>query len=190
MNDRILTIPNGLTALRALGIPIFLWAYLHEERPLLSFGILAFGAATDYLDGKVARALHQESKLGAALDPAIDRAYIAATLLALAWKSVIPWWMVGILFARDLILAILLLAMRRKSVGFFEVTYLGKAATFNLLYAFPLLLLGGERGFHLVFRITGWSFAIWGVGLYLLTGIQYGVTGIKTLANQRPKLGE
>jgi cardiolipin synthase len=185
MNDRILTIPNALTMLRALGIPVFLWFYLHDHRPVLSFFILGLGAATDYLDGKVARALHQESKLGAALDPAIDRAYIAATLIALASQRVIPWWMVVLLFGRDLVLAILLVLMRRQSAGIFEVTYLGKAATFNLLYAFPLLLLGGDTGFHLVFRIMGWSFAIWGVGLYLLTGIQYGWTGIKILATHR-----
>jgi len=176
--DRILTIPNAITLLRALGIPLFLYAYLSAHRPLLSFVILVFGALTDYFDGKVARALGQESKLGAAMDPAIDRAYIAATVLALCIESVIPWWLLVLLLIRDLWLAVILYFYRRRTGLLFTVTYLGKAATFNLLYAFPFLLLAGERGFARVCAIAGWAFVIWGVGLYLLTGIQYSITGL------------
>jgi cardiolipin synthase (CMP-forming) len=176
--DRIATIPNAITLVRALGIPAFLFIYLHSHRPLLSFFILVIGALTDYFDGKVARALGQESTLGAALDPAIDRAYIAATVFALAIESVIPWWLLAILVARDLWLAVILYFYRRRTGLLFQVTYLGKAATFNLLYAFPFLLLAGERGFSRLCGVMGWAFVIWGVGLYLLTGIQYSVTGL------------
>jgi len=176
--DRIATIPNAITLVRALGIPAFLYTYLHSHRPLLSFFILVIGALTDYFDGKVARALGQESKLGAALDPAIDRAYIAATVFALAIESVIPWWLLAILVARDIWLAVILYFYRRRTGLLFQVTYLGKAATFNLLYAFPFLLLAGERGFSRLCGVMGWAFVIWGVGLYLLTGIQYSVTGL------------
>lgn len=176
--ERILTIPNAITLVRALGIPLFLYAYLSAHKPVLSFSILVIGGLTDYFDGKVARALGQESKLGAALDPAIDRAYIAATVLALAIESVIPWWLLLILVARDLWLAIVLYFYRRRTGLLFQVTYLGKAATFNLLYAFPFLLLAGDRGFSRVCGIVGWAFVIWGVGLYLLTGLQYSIKGL------------
>ena len=179
MSVRIWTIPNGITGLRALGVPLFLWVYLSLDRPGVAFAILAFGAVTDYLDGKLARLLHQESALGAALDPAIDRLYIISTLFALADKQVISWVIVGILVARDFALAGVLLVMKRQKRGLLPVTYLGKAATFNLLYAFPLLLLGGESGFGRIARIFGWSFAIWGVGLYLLTGLQYAYSGLR-----------
>ena len=176
--DRILTIPNAITIVRALGIPLFLYAYLSAHRPVLSFVILVIGGLTDYFDGKVARALGQESKLGAALDPAIDRAYIAATDLALAIESIIPWWLLAILVVRDVWLALVLYFYRRRTGLLFQVTYLGKAATFNLLYAFPFLLLAGEQGFSRVCGIVGWAFVIWGVGLYLLTGIQYSIKGL------------
>ena len=176
--DRILTIPNAITIVRALGIPLFLYAYLSAHRPVLSFVILVLGGLTEYFDGKVARALGQESKLGAALDPAIDRAYIAATVLALAIESIIPWWLLAILVVRDVWLALVLYFYRRRTGLLFQVTYLGKAATFNLLYAFPFLLLAGEQGFSRVCGIVGWAFVIWGVGLYLLTGIQYSIKGL------------
>ena len=176
--DRILTIPNAITIVRALGIPLFLYAYLSAHRPVLSFVILVIGGLTDYFDGKVARALGQESKLGAALDPAIDRAYIAATVLALAIESIIPWWLLAILVVRDVWLALVLYFYRRRTGLLFQVTYLGNAATFNLLSAFPFLLLAGEQGFSRVCGIVGWAFVIWGVGLYLLTGIQYSIKGL------------
>lgn len=171
--DRILTIPNGLTLLRALGIPAFLWVYLSLHLAEVSFLILVVGALTDYFDGKVARALHQESKLGAALDPTIDRAYIAATVIALAIRNVIPWWMVAILVVRDVWMLFALAIKKSRTGKVFDVTYLGKAATFNLLYAFPFLLLGQGGGVSEIFHVLGWSFALWGIGLYLFTALQY-----------------
>ncbi len=169
----ILTIPNGLTLLRALGIPLFLWLFLARHNPGWSFAVLAFGAFTDYADGKVARALKQESALGAAMDPTIDRAYIAATVIALAIRNFIPWWVVGVLLVRDLWMALALLYKKQTSGGVFEVSFLGKAATFNLLYAFPLLLLQSSDGPGGAAHILGWSFAIWGIGLYIVTAVDY-----------------
>ena len=169
----ILTIPNGLTALRALGIPLFLWLFLSQHIPGWSFAVLAIGAFTDYADGKVARALKQESALGAAMDPTIDRAYIAATVIALAIRNYIPWWVVMTLILRDIWVGLALIYKKRKSGEIFTVTFLGKAATFNLLYAFPLLLLQSDRGPGRFAHILGWSFAIWGIGLYLVTALDY-----------------
>jgi cardiolipin synthase len=172
-SQSILTIPNGITLLRAIGIPAFLWLFLHEHNAGLSFFVLALGAVTDYLDGKVARYLKQESALGAAMDPTIDRAYIAATVVALAIRNFIPWWLVIILILRDLWLVLALVIKRRRTGKIFEVTFLGKAATFNLLYAFPLILLEGRSGFGRFAHDLGWSFALWGIGLYIYTAIDY-----------------
>ena len=169
----ILTIPNGITGIRALAIPFFLWAYISLDNVLLALVILTVGAISDYVDGKVARALNQESALGAMLDPAIDRAYIAATVIALVIKDVVPLWMLLLLIGRDLWLALILAIKRRRGTGVFEVSFLGKTATFNLLYAFPFLLVAGDSGIGQVFFIGGWGFAIWGLGLYLVTALQY-----------------
>jgi cardiolipin synthase len=188
MESRILTIPNLITGVRALGIPVFLYVYLGLNNATFSFTILAIGAFTDYADGKVARALGQESKLGAMLDPAIDRAYIAATVIALAVKEVFPIWVLVILIARDIFLGVLLVLMKRIEAGVFEVSFLGKAATFNLLYALPFLLIAGDSGAARIWRILGWAFAIWGLGLYLLTGFQYSRVAFRTLKAARIKM--
>ena len=179
---RVLTIPNGLTLLRALGIPLFLWLFLRNHAVGWSFIVLALGAATDYFDGKVARWLNQESALGAAMDPTIDRAYIAATVVAMAIRNYIPWWLVGLLIARDLYMALLLVYKKRRTGEIFVVTFLGKAATFNLLYAFPFLLLASTHGLGKVANILGWSFAIWGIGLYIYTALDYTVEAMRSVS--------
>ncbi len=170
---KVLTVPNALTALRGAGIPLFLWLFLSRHNAGLSFLVLALGALTDYLDGKLARWLDQESALGAALDPAIDRAYIAATVISMAVRDFIPWWLVIVLLARDLWMAAVIIFYKKISGEIFVVTFLGKAATFNLLYAFPLLLLQSSTGNGRIAKILGWSFALWGIGLYLYTAIDY-----------------
>jgi len=179
---RVLTIPNGLTLLRALGIPLFLWLFLRNHAVGWSFVVLALGAGTDYFDGKVARWLNQESALGAAMDPTIDRAYIAATVVAMAIRNYIPWWLVGLLIARDLYMALLLVYKKQRTGEIFVVTFLGKAATFNLLYAFPFLLLASTHGLGKVANILGWSFAIWGIGLYIYTAIDYTVEAMRSVS--------
>ncbi len=168
-----LTIPNGLTFIRALGVPLFLWLLLGENLKGWSYLVLAVGAWTDYFDGKVARWLNQESKFGAAMDPTIDRLYIAATILGLALKHYIPWWMVFLLVSRDVYMLFLLVFYRRKTGQIFVVTFLGKAATFNLLYAFPFLLLSSKSHWGVFAHSFGWSFAIWGIGLYFLAAVDY-----------------
>ena len=178
----VLTIPNAITAVRALGIPVFLWAYLSLNNLALAFSVLTIGALSDYFDGKVARALNQESKLGAALDPTIDRAYIAATAIALVIKEIVPLWFLMILIGRDIWVAIALLVKTRRGRGVFEVTFLGKAATFNLLYAFPLMLLALDSSWvGTTAFIFGWAFAIWGIALYLFTGVSYFRSAMKSI---------
>ena len=174
----VFTIPNLLTVLRAFGIPLFFWALFdpERERDFLAIGILALAGLTDYLDGRLARALNQSSRLGELLDPLVDRLYIAAVVIGLALRDVIPLWLVALLLLRDLILATTLPGLYRIGKGPLPVTFLGKAATLNLLYAFPLLLLGEQGG--LLGRwgsIFATAFAGWGVLLYLLTGAQYWV---------------
>ena len=85
----------------------------------------------------------------------------------------VPLWLLLLLIGRDLWLALILAIKRRRGTGVFEVSFLGKTATFNLLYAFPFLLVAGDSGIGQVFFIGGWGFAIWGLGLYLVTALQY-----------------
>ncbi|GAA3233575.1 CDP-alcohol phosphatidyltransferase family protein [Pseudonocardia petroleophila] len=179
--DRVLTIPNLLSVLRLAGVPLFLWLLLSpgaDGAPGWGDGwavlVLAVGGFTDWLDGKLARLLGQYSRLGALLDPAVDRLYILAALVALGIREVVPWWVVVLLVARDVVLACCVLVLRGRGYGPFVVTYLGKAATFLLLYAFPLLLLGQADGVWAAIALPlGLAFAAWGTALYLWSGVLY-----------------
>lgn len=173
--DRVWTIPNLLSVLRLLGVPLFLWLLLvppyHDGWALV---VLAVSALTDWADGKLARLLGQFSRLGELLDPAADRLYIFATLIAFVVRGIMPWWVAALLIGRDLILAIGLRIVRRHGYVALPVHYLGKAATFCLLYAFPLLLLA--QGDSLLARLAlpfGIAFTVWGMLLYLWAGALY-----------------
>jgi len=179
----VLTIPNILTALRALGIPVFLYFVIVSENLPAAVITLMIAGATDYFDGKLARALKQESRLGELMDPAVDRLYIITVLIAMYVTEVLPIWVLALIVMRDLALGALLIAMKSKGIAPFTVTYLGKAATFNLLYALPLLLLTKSSSGALADAayIFGWGFAGWGIALYLWTGMSYARAGLRSL---------
>jgi cardiolipin synthase len=173
-SDRILTIPNAISFARLLGVPLFLWLVLVPQADVWAFVVLAVAGATDWIDGYLARALNQRSNLGILLDPLADRLYIAATLLGLALREIIPWWLVGILVARELFLLALVPVLRKSGRMTLPVTYIGKAATFCLLWGFPLLLLGSlDSWVGDVAQVAGWAFALWGTALYWWAGIRY-----------------
>ncbi|HUA28718.1 MAG TPA: CDP-alcohol phosphatidyltransferase family protein [Streptosporangiaceae bacterium] len=175
--DRVVTIPNALSVARLAGVPVFLWLVLglrSQTGDWWAVGLLIGAAASDWLDGKIARALNQQSRLGQVLDPAADRLYIVATILALAIRSIIPWWLVGLLAARELLLAGVLVVLRRHSYEPLQVSFVGKAATLALMYAFPLLFLGSHTAsYSETARVAGWAFAIWGSALYWCAALLY-----------------
>ena len=175
----MLTIPNALTFLRFLGIPLFLHLTLNLHADGWAIAVLAVGGATDYFDGKLARAWGQTSRFGEIADPTIDRFYIVAVLVALYLRDAIPAWLIATLLGRDLILGLLSIWLSATKRPLIEVTYLGKAATFNLMYAFPFLLLAlADSWLGTTAFVLGWAFAFWGTALYLVTGFSYFVNAI------------
>lgn len=175
LSDRIFTIPNALSFLRLLGVPLFLWLVLGPHRDGLALLVLIVSGITDYLDGKLARALGQSSKIGALLDPAADRLYIVSTVVALTIRGIIPVWLLVVLLARDVFLLCFTPLLLRMGYGIaLPVHFLGKAATFNLLYAFPFLLgTTGDNWVATVARPFAWAFVIWGTALYWWAGGLY-----------------
>ena len=169
--DRVLTIPNAISAARIAGVPVFLWLVLGPRTAAAddwAVGVLMAAGLSDWLDGKIARALNQGSRLGQVLDPAADRLYIVATIVALAVRGIIPWWLVAVLGLRELTVGVALAVLRRRAgFGTLQVSLVGKGATLCLLYAFPLLFLGDHHGtLATVARVIGWAFAVWGTALY------------------------
>jgi cardiolipin synthase (CMP-forming) len=175
--NRIITIPNLISFARLAGVPIFLWLVLGVRTAAgdwSAVGLLAAAGLSDWLDGKIARALNQQSRIGEMLDPAADRLYIVSTVIALAIRAIIGWWLVAALAVRELLLGVVLLMLRRRGYGPLRVSFVGKAATLALLYAFPLLFLGSHHtSYAVVARVFGWAFALWGTGLYWWAGVLY-----------------
>ncbi len=168
------TIPNAVSALRLLGIPLFLWLVLVAQADIWAFVVLVVAGVTDWVDGFLARKLDQRSRLGVLLDPLVDRLYILATLVGLALRDIIGWWLVAILIGRDVVLLLLLPLLRRSGRVALPVTYVGKAGTFALLWGFPVLLLGAvPGGWGTLLSAFGWAFALWGTFLYWWAGIRY-----------------
>ncbi|SFO77513.1 CDP-diacylglycerol--glycerol-3-phosphate 3-phosphatidyltransferase [Geodermatophilus dictyosporus] len=171
---RVWTVPNALSVLRLLGVPLFLWLLLGPQADGWAVVVLMVAGVTDYADGKLARVLGQSSRLGALLDPAADRLYIVSTLIAFVLRDVVPLWFVALLVGREFVLGVMLLVLRRHGYPPLQVHYLGKAATFILLYAFPLLLLAdGDGALVAVVTPVAWALTIWGGALYLLAGALY-----------------
>jgi cardiolipin synthase (CMP-forming) len=178
VGDRIVTWPNVLSAARLAGVPVFLWLVLglrSATGDIIAAGLLGAAGISDWLDGKLARMLNQTSKLGEMLDPAADRLYIGVTLIALAVRGIIPWWLFAAIVGRELLMALALLLLRsRTEYDSLQVSFVGKAATLCLMYAFPLLFLGAHGGITAeIVRIIGWAFAGWGVALYWWAALLY-----------------
>ena len=186
----IWTVPNALSVLRLLGVPVFCWLALGPEADAIAVAVLMVSGATDWLDGKLARALNQFSRLGELLDPVADRCYIVATLIVLSIRDIIPWWLAVAIVGRDVLLTGLFPVLRRYGLTALPVHVLGKAATFCLLYAFPLLLLGDNDGaFAITCRVVGWAFAVWGTALYWWAGVLYVEQVRRIVRNARTREG-
>ncbi|MFW0873977.1 CDP-alcohol phosphatidyltransferase family protein [Rhodococcoides corynebacterioides] len=172
--DRIVTIPNALSVVRLIGVPVFLWLLLVDQAYGWALTLLLISGATDFLDGKLARILDQSSALGALLDPFVDRLYVVATLGGFAIAGIVPWWIAVVLVGRDAVLAAALLLYRRRGLGPPEVVYLGKAATFVVMVALPLLLAANlDTTTTDALRPVASALLIWGTGLYVWTGVLY-----------------
>ncbi len=188
LSDRVLTVPNALSALRLAGVPLFLYWVLVTEQDGRAILLLMAAGISDYADGKIARRYGLSSRLGQLLDPLADRLYILATLVALVARDGLPLAFAVALIGRDLLLAGCLPVLRRHGYGPLPVTFLGKAATFNLLYAFPMLLAalpGRDDLLSTVFRPLGWAFVTWGTVLYWAAGVAY-VVQVRRLTAGRP----
>jgi cardiolipin synthase len=175
VRDRVLTVPNALSVLRLILVPVFLYLLLVVHANGWAVAILMFSGFSDWADGKIARLVaNQASRLGELLDPAVDRIYMITVPLALAIYGTVPWWIVLTLIGRDVVLAATLPVLRGRGLTALPVTYIGKAATFGLMSAFPLILLGQwDALWSRVVLACGWAFLIWGLALYLWSGVLY-----------------
>jgi CDP-diacylglycerol--glycerol-3-phosphate 3-phosphatidyltransferase len=188
--DRVLTVPNLLSAIRLLLIPVFIYVLMFAHANGWAVAILMFSGASDWADGKIARTLNQSSRLGVLLDPAVDRLYMVTVPIVLALSGIVPWWFVITLLARDGLLAATLPLLRSRGLSALPVTYVGKAATFALMSGFPLILLGtSDALWSRVIGAFGWGFLIWGMYAYLWSFVLYAVQMVLVM-RRMPKVAQ
>lgn len=173
--ERVLTVPNALSVVRLLLVPVFLYLLLVAHALGWAVAILMFSGFSDWADGKIARLFdNQSSRLGELLDPAVDRIYMIVVPVAMAASGALPWWIVVTLLGRDVALAATLPVLRSRGLSALPVTYVGKAATFALMSGLPLVLLGQiDAQWARVVLAVGWGFLIWGAAMYLWSGALY-----------------
>lgn len=127
--DRVLTVPNLISATRMALIPVFAWVFLTGDRDTLAFVLLVIIGSTDWVDGYVARATGQVSKLGKLLDPVADRLAIIVALLTLTFRGLVPTVLAVILLVRDTIVSIAFPVLEKKGFPRIPVNWVGKWAT-------------------------------------------------------------
>lgn len=186
-HDRLLTVPNVLSGIRLALIPVFIYLLLVARADAWAVAILMFTGASDWADGKIARLLNQSSRLGEYLDPAVDRLYMVTIPIVFGLRGLVPWWIIAILLARDVLLAAEMPLLRTRGITALPVVYVGKAATFSLMSAFPLILLGQwDALWSRVVLACGWAFLIWGLYMYLWSFVVYAVQVVSVLRRMPP----
>ncbi|WP_349904716.1 CDP-alcohol phosphatidyltransferase family protein [Parafrigoribacterium humi] len=188
VSSRIVTIPNVLSLIRLALVPVFLVLVIRGD-DRLALATLVVCCITDYLDGVLARRLGQITRLGQLLDPAADRLFIFATVVGLAVRDIVPWWLVAIIVGRDVALLVLGIVMANFGFGPLPVHHLGKVATFCLFYALPILMLG--QAFPMIAWVAtplGWAFALWGAFLYWWAGAIYVIESVRVIRKSREEV--
>ncbi len=181
VSSRILTVPNILSFFRLALVPVFLVLVI-EGYDVLALIVLIVSSLTDFLDGVLARRLNQVSRLGQLLDPAADRFFIFATLIGLAVRGIVPWWLVVIIVGRDVLLVVIGITLANFGYGPLPVHHIGKIATFCLFYALPILMIGQAfPAAELITSPIGWAFALWGAFLYWWAGVIYIVETVRVI---------
>jgi cardiolipin synthase (CMP-forming) len=174
VHDRMLTVPNVITAVRLAGLPLFAWLVLGPQRLVIAFWVLVAIATTDWIDGYVARRFDQVSRVGKLVDPLVDRLLLATAVITLMVAGLLPWPLVALILIRDI-------AMLGISLVWFggvppiPVSNTGKLATALLMVGVPAFLLAGvEWPGTAVVTGVAWSATVAGIVIYYLAGFRYG----------------
>jgi cardiolipin synthase (CMP-forming) len=162
--DRILTVPNFVTALRLFGIVVFVWLLFGARDQTAAAILLAVLGATDWVDGFVARRFNQVSTVGKVLDPVADRILVATAVISILVQGAAPLWFGIATIAREVVVSAAVLVLASLGSERIDVLFIGKAGTFGLMFAYPTFLLGhGNAGWQDPVRIIGWVFGIGGL---------------------------
>jgi cardiolipin synthase len=186
--DRILTIPNAITVVRLLFVPVFVWLLFghHPHGRYAAAWVLAALGATDWVDGYLARRLHQVSTLGKVLDPTADRILLGTAVVSVLVDGSVPLWIGIVVLAREALVAGAVLILAGAGARRIDVQWAGKAGTFGLMFAFPFFLVAhSNAGWHGVAEILAWCCALPAMCFSLYAAVTYIPLGRKALAEGR-----
>ncbi|MGH9026801.1 MAG: CDP-alcohol phosphatidyltransferase family protein [Acidimicrobiia bacterium] len=182
----ILTIPNLITFIRLLCVPLFLWLLFGVEDRVAAAALLAILGATDWIDGYIARHFDQKSVVGTVMDPVADRVLLGTAVIALIVDGSVPFWIGVLILVREIAVAAMSLAFIAAGAKRIEVEWVGKAGAFALMFALPLFCLGdGIDTGHTLVRLAAWICAIVGLVLSYYAAIEYLPRWIRALHEGR-----
>lgn len=188
-SDRIWTVPNVISFIRLLGVPLFLYLLLGPRNDVAAVIVLAAGGTTDWVDGYVARRFHQVSTLGKVLDPTADRLLLAVGVIGILVDGSVPVWIAVLTIVRETLVGGTTLVLAALGARRIDVTWWGKAGTFGLLCAYPLVLgiHAEDLGWEDVAGVLAWVCAIPGLIFSYVAAAGYVPIARRALAEGRAR---
>jgi cardiolipin synthase len=187
--DRVLTLPNLVTLVRLLCIPVFLWLLFGRDARAGAAILLGFLGATDWVDGYLARHLHQVSSLGKAFDPLVDRLLLIVGVVSIIVADGCPRWFGIVVVVREVLLSTWVLSIMALGAERMDVTWFGKAGTFGMMVAFPSFLIASDTGVSsgvtTTFEVIAWCAAIPGLVFSMIAFVGYFPMGLRALREGR-----
>lgn len=185
--DRILTIPNAISVVRLLCVPVFLWLLFAQDDAVAAAGLMAALGATDWIDGYIARHWNQVSNLGKVLDPVADRVLLIVGVSAIMIDGSAPVALGVLCLLREGLVAVSVLVLAVLGASRIDVTWYGKAGTFGVMFAFPLFLVGSadDGTVSTLATVAGWACAVPGLALGYVALAQYVPLGLQALRDGR-----
>ncbi len=186
--DRVWTVPNLISFTRIVLLGVFCWLLFGPNERIAATVTLMFVGATDFLDGYLARRLHQVSTLGKVLDPLADRVVLVTAVLAIAIYGAVPPWLAAVVLGRELLVSVAVVVLAALRARRIDVLWVGKAGTFGLLCCFPLFLLGDEQATwaHVLTDIT-WVAVVPALILSFAAAAAYVPFARRALDERRPE---
>ncbi|WP_419919596.1 CDP-alcohol phosphatidyltransferase family protein [Candidatus Poriferisocius sp.] len=184
--SRIVTVPNLVSMLRLGCVPVFCLLLLGMGNRAGAAILLGSLGATDWVDGYIARRFDQGSELGKILDPTADRLMFLAAVVAMMIDGAIPMGFGVPMLVREAAVSVVVVLLGALGARRIDVTWTGKTATFGLMFALPLLLLGNSSvGGGTALRATGWSLGIPSLVLSYYAAVEYIPRARRALAEGR-----
>lgn len=187
--DRLLTVPNLLTTVRLLCIPLFVYLLLEREARGWAGFTLGLLVSTDWIDGYVARRFNQSSTFGKMYDPTVDRLVMVVAITSIIIDGSAPGWFAWTIITREVLVSIFVVVITAMGAKRMNVTWWGKVGTFANMAAFPWFLFAHEPSFSEPIRtfwnVAAHSAAIPGVVFSVLAALQYFSLGKLALAEGR-----